>query len=309
MLLFPITERRSAMSFFDPISMPFLIIEGGSYILAAIVLLHSWREAPYLFMIVLSAMLFGFIVEYLAVTNETHPYQYNYFIVKLPGPIPLGICLGWGVIFYSVMLTAEKLGLPWAVRPVFSGLLAIGIDFVLDPIAVALNFWTWFLPKHWFGIPWGNYTGWFIVIVCFAFFHVLGFRRFPPGKKGITGDFLVAFLAIIPSFLTYLGIMLVYEKIVKSGWIPEELLVFIIFVSSALLVLKYIFQYQRDNQVNWVVLAIPIYMYACSIVPLFLFNIYEKYQALVIVIPAFTMLGLIWFFMPYMNRLFPTSKE
>lgn len=290
---------------FGPVSWPYLIIEGGEYILTALVLRHAWRKAPYLFMIVLSAILFGFLVEYLAVTNAEHPYHYNYFIIKLPGPIPLEICLGWGIIFYSVMLTAEWVGLPWRIRPIFCGLLAVGIDFALDPIMVAMNFWTWALPPQWFGIPWGNFTGWFVVVITFTFMHILGYRWFPPGSKGLIGDFLVAFIAIIPSFCVYLGTMLVYEGIVNSGKIPEELLVAIIFGSSSLLVLSYFSKFKRNNPVDWMALAVPLYLYACSIIPLFLLRIYEKYQELVVVVPALSLLGIIWFITPYAYTLFP----
>lgn len=299
----------------DP-SYPYLIVEMGSYVLAYFVFRHAWRETPAFLMIVLAAIVFGYIAEYLAVTTVKppypHPYHYNYFIIKLPGPIPFEICLGWGLIFYSVMLTAKRSNIPWQVQPIFSGLLATGIDFVLDPIAVYLNFWTWNMPVQWFGIPWGNYTGWFVVVVAFSFMHILGYRWFPPcrpptSKKGIARDFLVAFIAIIPSFIAYYCIMLAYEKIVSV--VPEELMVAIIFGFSGLLVLSYVLRFKRDNPMDWAVLALPLYLYGCSSLLLFFFKIYEKYQDLVIIVPAFFFLGMLWFLMPSMDKLFSPGKK
>jgi putative membrane protein len=47
----------------------------------------------------------------------------------------------------------------------FDGIFAVIIDLIMDPIQVHLGTWTWLEKGPYFGIPIGNFIGWFIVTV------------------------------------------------------------------------------------------------------------------------------------------------
>lgn len=288
-------------------SLPFLFIETGNFILSAFCFRHAWRQGRYPLFIMASAMVYGFLLEYSAVTSVPQQYHYNYFIFQLPGPVPLGVVLGWGVIFYAVTQTAMWLAPPWALRPVICGFLAVSIDFIMDPLAVALNFWTWTESHYgqWFGIPWDNYVGWFVVISSLSLMQVLGFRWFPPGEKGLFRDFLVAFLAIVPAFFADKVIMNAYERLVKFNpeVLPEALIVALFFGFFTLLTIPFIPKLKRDRSPDSVVLAVPLYTYAWILVSFFAIALYKKFPELVIVIPVFVLLGVLGFCWPYFNKI------
>ncbi len=45
------------------------------------------------------------------------------------------------------------------------GYFVVAIDFFMDPIAVKLGNWQWLTGGAYFGVPWGNFVGWFIVTI------------------------------------------------------------------------------------------------------------------------------------------------
>jgi hypothetical protein len=157
------------------------------------------------------------VVEYTGVASLPHRYHYDSFLIKLPGAIPLGAVLGWGIIFYGTRLaTLRAAPQPWA-APLIAGLLAVFIDLVLDPVTVHVGFWTWTETLYWFGIPWNNHAGWFIVIGSLTAANQVAARVTPPGSRGLWGDFGVSFLAIVPAFGVYVALMSVYMQLACAG--------------------------------------------------------------------------------------------
>lgn len=73
--------------------------------------------------------------------------------------VPLVIGLNW---FLLVYLTGEwlheKIQNNW-IAAASGALLMVGIDFIIEPVAIALDFWTWTSG----GIPLENYLGWFFI--------------------------------------------------------------------------------------------------------------------------------------------------
>lgn len=57
--------------------------------------------------------------------------------------VPLWIPLGWSFVVYLAMRTSDKLEPSWKMRPVLDGLLALLLDFTLDPIAALNRWWNW----------------------------------------------------------------------------------------------------------------------------------------------------------------------
>ena len=43
-------------------------------------------------------------------------------------------------------------------------LAVVAIDLIMDPLQVAAGNWRWLEPGGFYGVPWGNFTGWFLVV-------------------------------------------------------------------------------------------------------------------------------------------------
>ena len=92
------------------------------------------------------------------------PYTYGPTLGFRLLRVPLVIAFNWLlVILASVLLSARLLR-----HPVFAALLAAalaaGFDFLLEPTAIRLNYWTWQAA----GIPLQNYLAWFLIALTAA---------------------------------------------------------------------------------------------------------------------------------------------
>ena len=79
-------------------------------------------------------------------SNPSSIYSYPQAFIaqgRLTLGVPLWIPLGWSFVVYVAMRTSDKLEPSWKVRPVLDGLLALVLDFTLDPIAVLNRWWFW----------------------------------------------------------------------------------------------------------------------------------------------------------------------
>ena len=95
----------------------------------------------------------------------------------LPGGVPLMIPLAWFMLAYTALVFLE----PLSIRPggsrspgrvvlkaALCALFIMGADFALDPLGVMYDTWSWHEPGRYFGIPAGNFSGWFLVgfVIC-----------------------------------------------------------------------------------------------------------------------------------------------
>jgi hypothetical protein len=160
----------------------FPTFEGCMYLLFLFCLATAVRRGKKDVFYLLGALAFGLVLEYIEVISDMG-YTYGHFMVMLgraPHDIPLCIGVGWGIIIYTARLFSDGLGLPLWAAAAFDALLAINIDLSMDTVAYRLHMWTWNwagtklnpLTAQWFGIPWGNFFGWQVVV-----FFYSGFSR------------------------------------------------------------------------------------------------------------------------------------
>jgi hypothetical protein len=291
-------------------SWPYLAAECITYPLTFLCLRHSWLRDRPLFFVMLASMLFGFVVEYSQVIKHPLPYYYTEAIITLPGPVPLGVVLGWCITFFAVIQTSRWLGVSWKVQPFVSGLLAVNLDLITDPAFVAIGFWVWNLPGNWYGIPWDNYVGWMVIVSSFVFCINLAYRWFPEGEK-TWRDALIAFAAVIPAFLMFMLIMVSYVALVglKLPWLPEVIMVVMVFSLYLAIVLPQIPHMKRDHEVVKLVLAVPIAFFATGLVILFGSGLFLKQQELIIVMPVLILLGILSFSWPYLDTILNKAKK
>ena len=178
----------------------FILYEASLFLQLAFCLPHAWRHGKANLLRLLAGILFGVLLE-LGTIRQLHAYEYGDFILMVL-EVPLGIGVAWGCILYSVMEFSNSSSLPYFLRPVLDGLLALNIDLSLDAMAIRFGFWDWGqgLNFQYFGVPYANFWAWFWVI----FFFSLGCRFFARRADWI-GTWLSPILGLLVGLLGVFG--------------------------------------------------------------------------------------------------------
>jgi uncharacterized membrane protein len=143
-----------------------------------------------------TAVVYGLILEKLVIVAfGAYTYPAEAYLFDALG-VPLAIAFGWSAVIYAGTTTARAYGVPLPSLPGFVALYALHIDLSMDAIAIRVPFWTWTPPGPWFGVPLGNFFGWFAVAFCFAgWFELL--RRRVSSPLALGGGTLVGALATL----------------------------------------------------------------------------------------------------------------
>ena len=96
------------------------------------------------------------------------PYTYGRTLGPMLFDVPLVIAFNWLMIILGALSLAQLIlrrRLPVAVA---AAVLAAGFDYLLEPTAIRLDYWTWQAA----GIPLQNYLAWFLIALAAALFFV-----------------------------------------------------------------------------------------------------------------------------------------
>jgi uncharacterized membrane protein len=127
-------------------------------------------------LLLLTLFVYGILLEYIGIISGH--YYYAMEPIMILGVIPLSIPLAWVGIIYSVMIIGERLDLSLWNRILMTTLLALSLDWGMDPIAVELGFWTWEpIGGSLFGIPSFNFIGWFFIPVAYLIAYNLNWNK------------------------------------------------------------------------------------------------------------------------------------
>ncbi len=148
----------------------FIVFEILTISLFLACLWHAFRHSKQKVLEIIFALVFGVFLEWMTI-QQLEAYHYGDFFLMLDGA-PICIGLGWAIIIYSGMEFVNNLEMPDFARPFLVGLLALNLDLAMDAVAIRLGFWNWVidLNQQWFGVPWGNFWAWFIVVVSYSGF-------------------------------------------------------------------------------------------------------------------------------------------
>lgn len=119
----------------------------------------------------------GFFIEVIGVNTGQIFGFYTYGTalgVKL-WATPLLIGVNWLILVYctGVFLETFNLKSQWLFSALGAGIL-LGIDFLIEPVAIRFDYWSWFEGV----IPIQNYLGWYIFsYFLFLFFSGLNFNK------------------------------------------------------------------------------------------------------------------------------------
>lgn len=172
---------------------PFHLI--GSTIL--LLLYHNDWDAPFLYFCG-CAFTIGMLSEIIGVKTGIIFGQYSYG--KVLGPklmeVPLIIGLNWFLLAYITgELFVRKISNNW-LAAFLSAFVMVLLDFLIEPVAIALDFWTWGTAD----IPLSNYIGWFFV----AFLIQIIYRKLDFQKDNPMAAFLMLNLLLFFTVLSFI---------------------------------------------------------------------------------------------------------
>ncbi len=165
--------------------------------LGAFMVCAQGPRASLIFLLVVLAIPFGSEFPGVLTGIPFGPYHYT----DAPGPkvlgiVPLFILLAWVAIIYPVVATTTvAMGRGGLALAVVDGAAATAWDAMVDPLAVRANFWAWHDPGPFYGIPWTNFLGWFLVVAASS----AVVRRLSPRPPAESGPPRV--LALLPPLL------------------------------------------------------------------------------------------------------------
>ena len=180
------------MSIFFGITNPVvqLIASIWIYTVFAIIIIHSsitlGNKKTLIFYVL--ALLFGAIPELIGVKYGWifGHYYYNPSLTPfILGLVPVTTVLSWAVVIYISYILADIILKFGSKKPNFksdsmihvlivifglsliSGYAAVNLDMLIDPVVVATQGWFWIGGGPYYGVPIGNFAGWFL-IACLA---------------------------------------------------------------------------------------------------------------------------------------------
>jgi uncharacterized membrane protein len=145
-----------------------------------------------------AALVYGLILEkatIVAFEAYTYPAE-NYLVAPLD--VPVAIALGWAAVIYAGVATARGLGVPRVSLPGFVALYALHVDLAMDAVAVRVPYWVWTPPGPWFGVPYGNFFGWFSVAALLPAWYLGLSSRLPSPRVRAPAALALSVATLIP---------------------------------------------------------------------------------------------------------------
>lgn len=136
---------------------------------------RDWRTSFVAFAV--GTMLFGYGIEVVGVQTSAifGAYAYDTTLGFKVWGVPLIIGLNWLLVAYLCGSTCYRLPIRRMYRAGVAAILMVVVDWLIEPVAIAYDFWHWQLTNP----PLHNYLGWFAI----ALLMQLAFFFLPFSKK------------------------------------------------------------------------------------------------------------------------------
>jgi len=133
-------------------------------------------------------------------------YEYGTVLGPMALEVPLIIAFNWVLVVHGAFVLARRVSRNAVAATVLTGLFATAFDWVMEPAAIRLGYWTWDGGD----IPLQNYLAWFLIAAAAAIARTLADRD-RTGKDGKTrpGDFIA---------LAWLAVQAVFFALLRLGW-------------------------------------------------------------------------------------------
>jgi uncharacterized membrane protein len=174
----------------------FLMLTPVNLLISSFLVLKFQRkfEMPIIVLLVVS-FLVGMATEIIGVKTGYLFGDYTYGSVMGPKvmEVPLMIGLNWMILSYCAAELVQRFMKPSIVRPIMGASLLLLLDYVLEPAAIKLGFWSWQGNT----IPFYNYVCWFGIGLLLQWL----FEKYHKG-----GNNMVAMWLFLIQFLFFIGI-------------------------------------------------------------------------------------------------------
>lgn len=91
-------------------------------------------------------------------------YEYSDILGYRILGVPFTLGFAWIAVVYNASLMSPTKGRYGTfIRALKVGFWTVILDLVLDPVAYHRSFWTWHEQGDYYGVPWTNYVGWFVI--------------------------------------------------------------------------------------------------------------------------------------------------
>lgn len=161
----------------------------------------------------LGTYIFTFWMEAMGVATGAIFGQYEY------GPtlgwawrgVPLLIAFNWVMVVHGAQCLAGRMVPAWsgfrrkAAVVLLTGLIAVAFDFLMEPVAIRLDYWRW--PGD--VVPLQNYAAWFAIAVLAAAFHPRPMCR--SGDLCSAGRLAGVYVVLQVAFFLFLRLMWHFE--------------------------------------------------------------------------------------------------
>lgn len=173
-----VTHAAGVLGYLHPISRPWFQWVTPLHLLMTVALLlyfhRDWRSSFGLF--AASVALVGYWVEVLGVQTSLifGDYAYDTTLGVKVLDVPLMIGVNWLLVTYLCGSVCHRLPIKTGYRIVLAALLMVGIDLLIEPVAITYDFWHWKTGSP----PLHNYVGWFgTAVITQLLFFTLPFRK------------------------------------------------------------------------------------------------------------------------------------
>ncbi|MEP0368685.1 MAG: carotenoid biosynthesis protein [Cyclobacteriaceae bacterium] len=125
----------------------------------AMLLYAHQGEKTKMFYFFILAVFFGFSIEVLGVHSEIifGSYTYGQSLGFKVFSVPLIIGVNWFLLALTFGSLTMPLQIPWWMKALLASLLMVSMDYLIEPIAILMDYWRWDQNQ----IPVRNYIGWF----------------------------------------------------------------------------------------------------------------------------------------------------
>jgi len=118
-------------------------------------------------------------------------YHYGPVLGLKVGEVPLVIGFNWVIVVLGFVRLSERITDSAVIGGLLTGALCVAYDYVLEPVAIGLDYWQWHGPV----IPLQNYIAWFLIATAAAwvyrFMHIRMQSNLPTYYVGIQFLFFI----------------------------------------------------------------------------------------------------------------------
>lgn len=149
-----------------------------SLLLTTVLILLNHREWNRYFVVYfLFCVISGFLVELIGIETRMifGDYSFGQKLGYKVYAVPIVIGLNWFIMVYSTAMVANIFRFGIFIKAIIGATLMVIIDYSLEPVAMALDYWSWENSI----IPLQNYIAWFIIsFVLNILFQSLRLKKF-----------------------------------------------------------------------------------------------------------------------------------